>query len=162
VRLLGNRMMGRDWTDYLASPARIRICDSPPPDESPVDALWGQFDKTDGDGIASFVRSDPSSSTLTPAVTIHVRAKQPVTERRMEDRCAAGAVRSGADWCRRHPGCSGEQRGQDVHRSNAVLGSSREVGADLGQALSAFDCAEESGDLGLQLHHAKVRLGLIV
>ena len=42
---------------------------------------------------------------------------------------------------------SGEQRNQDVHRVDAVLGSSREVGANLGQALGARDGSERSGDL---------------
>ncbi len=46
---------------------------------------------------------------------------------------------SGAYRCRRHPGCSGEQRSQDDHRVDAVLGGSRDVGANLGEALGAFD-----------------------
>ncbi len=37
----------------------------------------------------------------------------------------AAEVLSGAQRRRRHPGRSGEQRSQDVHRSDAVLGSSR-------------------------------------
>ena len=33
---------------------------------------------------------------------------------------------------------------------------------DLGQSLGAFDCAERSGDLLLELHHAQVGLRLAV
>jgi hypothetical protein len=51
----------RDWaserTDQLACPAAIRMFDSPPPDGSQVDPLRGQFDQTDGYGLALYVRS---------------------------------------------------------------------------------------------------------
>ena len=51
----------RDWagegTDQLACPTAIRMWDSPPPDDSQVDALRGQFDQTNGYGLALYVRS---------------------------------------------------------------------------------------------------------
>jgi hypothetical protein len=58
---LGEVSGRRDWaserTDQLARPTAIRMCDSPPPDGSQVDPLRGQFDQTDGYGLALHVRS---------------------------------------------------------------------------------------------------------
>jgi len=54
---------------------------------------------------------------------------------------------SGAHRRRRHPGCSGEQRSQHVHRVDTVLGGSGEVGPNCGQAIGALSRPERSGDL---------------
>ena len=60
----------------------MRMCGSPPPDGSQVDSVRGQFDQTDGYGLALPVRSELNADT---AVGRHVvtrsSALQPVGNR---------------------------------------------------------------------------------
>jgi hypothetical protein len=49
--------------DQLASPTAIHMCDSPPPDGCQGDPLRGQFDQTDGHGLALPVRSFLNADT---------------------------------------------------------------------------------------------------